>query len=64
MSRRITDVVRTSCRGCHGVCQVLVHMEGERVVKVSGDPESPTSRGFLCAKGQQPSPRYSTIRTG
>jgi anaerobic selenocysteine-containing dehydrogenase len=51
MSRHIPDVVRTSCRGCHGVCQVLVHMEKERVVKVAGDPESPTSRGFLCPKG-------------
>jgi anaerobic selenocysteine-containing dehydrogenase len=44
-------IIRTSCRGCHGVCQVLVHMEGQRVVKVAGDPESPTSRGYLCPKG-------------
>jgi len=44
-------VVRSSCRGCHGVCQVLVHLEGDRVVKVTGDPDSPTSRGFLCPKG-------------
>src|SRR4030042_1702539 len=46
-----TRVVRSSCRGCHGVCQVLVHMEGEKIVQVSGDPDSPTSRGFLCPKG-------------
>ncbi len=46
-----TRVVRTSCRGCHGVCQVLVHMEGDRVVRVAGDPDSPTSRGYLCPKG-------------
>ena len=26
-------------------------MEGDHVVKVSGDPESPTSGGFLCPKG-------------
>jgi len=44
-------VVRTACRGCHGVCQVLVHLEGDRVVKVTGDPESPTSHGYLCPKG-------------
>ncbi len=43
--------VRSACRGCHGVCQVLVHMEGERVVRISGDSESLTSRGFLCPKG-------------
>ncbi len=46
-----TRVIRSSCRGCHGVCQVLVHMEGDRVVKVTGDPDSPTSRGYLCPKG-------------
>ena len=46
-----TRVVRSACRMCHGVCQVLVHMEGDRVVKVTGDPESPTSRGYLCPKG-------------
>src|SRR5208337_5080892 len=44
--------VRTACRGCHGVCQVLVHLDGDgRVARVTGDPESPTSRGYLCPKG-------------
>ncbi len=47
-----TRVVRTACRGCHGVCQVLVHLEGGRVVKVAGDPDSPTSRGYICPKGK------------
>ncbi len=36
---------------CHGVCQVLVHLEGDRVVKVTGDPDSPTSKGYICPKG-------------
>lgn len=44
-------IIRSACRMCHGVCQVLVHMEGERVVKITGDPESPISRGYLCPKG-------------
>ncbi len=44
-------IVRSACRGCHGVCQVLVHLKGDRVVKVTGDPDSPTSRGYLCPKG-------------
>jgi anaerobic selenocysteine-containing dehydrogenase len=26
-------------------------MEGDRVVKITGDPDSPTSRGYLCPKG-------------
>ncbi|MFC1863856.1 molybdopterin-dependent oxidoreductase [Thermodesulfobacteriota bacterium] len=45
------QIIRSSCRGCHGVCQVLIHMEGDRVVKVVGDPDSQTSRGYLCPKG-------------
>ena len=44
--------VRTSCRGCHGVCQVLVHLDADgRPVKITGDPESPTSKGYICPKG-------------
>ena len=47
----MTEIVRSACRGCHGVCQVLVHVDDGRVVKVTGDPDSPTSRGYLCPKG-------------
>ncbi|MFH1091303.1 MAG: molybdopterin-dependent oxidoreductase [Pseudomonadota bacterium] len=44
-------IVRSACRGCHGVCQVLIHLDGDRVVKVTGDPDSPTSQGYICPKG-------------
>ncbi len=45
-------VVRTSCRGCHGVCQVLVHLDDAgNPVEITGDPESPTSKGYICPKG-------------
>lgn len=44
-------IVRSACRMCHGVCQVLVHLDGDRVVKITGDPDSPTSRGYICPKG-------------
>ena len=44
-------VIRSSCRGCHGVCQVLVHMENGKVSKVTGDPNGLTSKGFICPKG-------------
>ncbi|MBC7074909.1 MAG: molybdopterin-dependent oxidoreductase [Syntrophomonadaceae bacterium] len=46
------EVVRSACRMCHGVCQVLVHLENGRVVRVTGDPESPTSHGYICEKGK------------
>ncbi|WP_420266531.1 molybdopterin-containing oxidoreductase family protein [Candidatus Magnetominusculus dajiuhuensis] len=42
---------RSICRVCHGGCGVLVHVEGDRVVRVKGDPESPISRGWMCVKG-------------
>ncbi|MBL7208474.1 MAG: molybdopterin-dependent oxidoreductase [Dehalococcoidia bacterium] len=45
-------VIRSACRMCHGVCQVLVHMDGDRVVKVTGDPDSHTSKGYICPKGR------------
>ena len=46
------SIVRTSCRGCHGVCQVQVLLDDEgNPVKVTGDPESPTSYGYVCPKG-------------
>jgi anaerobic selenocysteine-containing dehydrogenase len=47
-----TRTVRSACRMCHGVCQVRVHLEDDRVVEVTGDPESPISRGYLCPKGR------------
>lgn len=47
-----SGVIRSSCRGCHGVCQVLVHLDEGKIVRVSGDPDSPTSRGFICPKGK------------
>jgi anaerobic selenocysteine-containing dehydrogenase len=30
---------------------VLVHMDGDKITRVTGDPDSPTSRGFICPKG-------------
>ena len=45
-------IVRTSCRGCHGVCQVLVHLDDSgHPVKITGDPDSPASKGYICPKG-------------
>jgi anaerobic selenocysteine-containing dehydrogenase len=37
---------------CHGVCGVLVHIQDGRVTKVTGDPDCPTSLGYICPKGR------------
>ena len=45
-------IVKSTCRMCHGICQVNVHLKGDTVVKVTGDKESITSRGYICPKGR------------
>ena len=55
-------VVRSSCRGCHGVCQVLVHMDGEKIVRVSGDAGQPHQPWISLSQRGWPHPRCSTIR--
>lgn len=47
-------VVRTMCpMNCHPTyCGMLVTVEDGRVTKISGDPDNPDSRGFLCLRGR------------
>lgn len=46
-------MVRSACFSCNTACEVLVFVDKAtgRVIKVEGDPESPVTRGILCAKG-------------
>lgn len=46
-------IVHSACYSCNTCCEVLVSVDAAsgRVLKVEGDPESPISRGLLCAKG-------------
>ena len=46
------EIIKSTCRGCHGVCGVLLHIKNGKLVKVTGDPDSPVSRGYLCVKGK------------
>ncbi len=48
----VDRVVKSACRGCHGICGVLLHMRDGKLVEVTGDPDSPTSKGYICAKGK------------
>lgn len=40
------------CRNCGSFCPTLVTIEGERVLKVEGDPDAPIYEGFICPKGR------------
>ena len=45
------EIVRSTCRMCHGGCGVLVHVRNGRVIKVEGNEDAPTNQGTMCAKG-------------
>ncbi len=49
-------VVRTVCPYCGVGCGMLLHVEGNTVVKVEGDKEHPANFGKLCSKGAQCAP--------
>lgn len=46
-----TRLVKSTCELCYQGCGVLIHMDGNRPVKVAGDPNDPVSRGAICIKG-------------
>ncbi len=48
---RQAKIIKSTCGICHVGCGILVQVEGEKVLKVEGDPESPLNRGTLCPKG-------------
>ena len=44
-------VVKAACpHDCPDTCAMLVTVEDGRAVKVTGDPNHPFTRGFLCTK--------------
>jgi anaerobic selenocysteine-containing dehydrogenase len=45
------SVLKSSCWTCNNGCDALVYVKDGKVIKVEGDPSSPTTRGVLCAKG-------------
>ena len=43
-------IIKTTCKGCHGGCGVLITVEDGVIVHVEGNPDSVTE-GTMCAKG-------------
>ena len=44
-------VVSSICPFCAVGCAQRVHVKGDDIVHIEGDPDSPISRGRLCARG-------------
>ncbi|RPH83485.1 MAG: hypothetical protein EHM75_12005, partial [Desulfobacteraceae bacterium] len=47
----MTRIVKSACGMCQTGCGILVQLDGDRIQKISGDPESPVNKGRLCSKG-------------
>ncbi len=46
---RLKETRKTVCnRDCPDVCSIVAHLEDGRVTRLSGDPEHPLTKGFLC----------------
>ncbi len=46
-----TAVRRTACSlDCFDACGIVAEVEGDRIVRLGGDPEHPVTRGALCQK--------------
>jgi formate dehydrogenase major subunit len=50
-TRASDRVVRSICPYCAVGCGQLVHVQGEKIIDIEGDPDSPISEGCLCPKG-------------
>jgi anaerobic selenocysteine-containing dehydrogenase len=44
------NIVKTTCKSCHGGCGVLVTVEDGVITHIEGNPDTPT-RGTMCSKG-------------
>jgi len=50
--KELKMIVKTYCaRMDHGGCGILAHVENGKITKIEGDPDSPISKGYICAKG-------------
>lgn len=44
-------VLKSTCRMCHGGCSALLHVRGNKITRIEGDPDGPLNRGRLCPMG-------------
>src|SRR5687767_1132814 len=48
MTRRI---IASTCKECNVRCGSLIHVEDDLLLKITGNPEHPSTQGAFCIKG-------------
>ncbi len=48
-----TRTIASTCKECSVRCGSLIHLDGDEIVKIAGNPAHPGSRGAFCIKGAQ-----------
>ena len=49
MQEQVAQIKKSVCYFCHQQCGMLVHVKGDKITKVEGDPDHP-SRGGMCPR--------------
>ena len=49
----MTENFRTICSFCHASCGMIAQVEAGKIVRIKGDPDNPSSRGYLCKRGME-----------
>lgn len=47
----VSRIVNRQCQLCEAHCGVSVHVEGDVVTRIEGDPDDVMSKGYICPKG-------------
>ncbi|MCG8549669.1 MAG: molybdopterin-dependent oxidoreductase, partial [Desulfobacterales bacterium] len=48
----MVEIKKSYCGLCHPRCGTLLHIENGKIVKVTGDPDHPVTRGVICERGR------------
>ncbi len=48
----MTEIRKSYCGLCHPRCGTLLHIENGKIVKTTGDPDHPVTRGIICERGR------------
>jgi anaerobic selenocysteine-containing dehydrogenase len=44
---------RTICSFCHASCGMVAQVEDGKIIRIKGDPDNPSNRGYLCKRGAE-----------